>query len=57
MENYFKKLTKLLKKHGRPQVAIWLKLKSTRTCDAWYLRKLIPSKYLDTIEKLYKEKK
>lgn len=50
MEKYFKKLTELIEKYGKAKVAVSLDVKDTRTMDAWFQRKQIPSKYLDLIK-------
>lgn len=52
MEWYLKKLGKLIKNHGKAQVAVWLNVTDTRTIDAWIHRNIIPAKYLDTIKEL-----
>lgn len=51
MEKYFKKLKKMIEKHGKAKVAVYLGVSDTRTMDAWFQRKQIPSKYLDLITK------
>lgn len=52
MEQYLKKLKKLIEKYGKAKVAVSLNVTDTRTIDAWINRKMIPSKYLDTIKEL-----
>lgn len=52
MKEYLNKLEKLIKKYNKAQVAVWLTVKDTRTIDAWFVRKSIPSKYLDAIKEL-----
>lgn len=52
MKEYLKKLKELIEKHGKAKVAVDLGVTDTRTIDAWIQRKMIPSKYLDTIKEL-----
>jgi hypothetical protein len=52
MKEYLEKLKKLIDKYGKAKVAVSLEVTDTRTIDAWFQRKMIPSKYLDTIKEL-----
>ena len=57
MEKYLKLLNNLIAQKGKPWVAHVLGLNTTQAIDGWLQRDLIPSKYLDRLDELKKEKK
>lgn len=57
MDKYLKLLNSLIAQKGKPWIAYELGLSTTNAIDGWLQRQIIPSKYLDKITRLEKEKK